>query len=66
MAEKRTTYTLAESKKIKIERLAIDASTKLGKTIKWTDIMSYLIDNYAKEATEDIISKEELKKKTKV
>lgn len=63
MAEKRTTYTLAESKKIKIERLAIDASGKVGRTIKWTEIMSYLVDNYAKEATEDIISKEILKKK---
>ncbi|EDJ2557665.1 hypothetical protein CE665_25520 [Salmonella enterica subsp. enterica serovar Poona] len=64
MAEKRTTYTLPERKKIKLERLAIDASGKIGKTIKWTDIMTYMVDNYAKEATDDIISKEMLKKKS--
>lgn len=63
MAEKRTTYTLLESKKLRLERMAIDASTKVGKTVRWTDIMSYLIDNYAKDATDDIISKAMLEKK---
>ncbi|MCK6903602.1 hypothetical protein L8Q74_01610 [Enterobacter roggenkampii] len=65
MAEKRTTYTLPERKKIKLERLAIDASAKIGKTIKWTDIMTYMVDNFAKDAIDDIISKEENRKKTK-
>ena len=54
--EKRTTYNVREEKKIKLERLAINASVKLGKTITWTEILGYLIDNYSKDAAEDLMS----------
>ena len=53
---KRTTYNVTEERKMKVERLAINASVKLGKTITWTEILGYLIDNYSKDAAEDLMS----------
>lgn len=53
---KRTTYNVTEERKMKLERLAINASVKLGKTITWTEILGYLIDNYSKDAAENIMS----------
>ena len=41
---------------MKLERLAINASVKLGKTITWTEILGYLIDNYSTDAAEDLMS----------
>ena len=53
---KRTTYNVTEEREMKLERLAINASVKLGKTITWTEILGYLIDNYSKDAAEDLMS----------
>lgn len=53
---KRTTYNVTEERKMKLERLAINASVKLGKTITWTEILGYLIDNCSKDAAEDLMS----------
>ena len=53
---KRTTYNVTEERKMKLERLAINASVKLGKTITWTEILGYRIDNYSKDAAEDLMS----------
>ena len=53
---KRTTYNVTEERKMKLERLAINASVKLGKTITWTEILGYLIENYSKDAAEDLMS----------
>ncbi|MES1879252.1 hypothetical protein ABUT94_09885 [Escherichia coli] len=53
---KRTTYNVTEERKMKLERLAINASVTLGKTITWTEILGYLIDNYSKDAAEDLMS----------
>ena len=53
---KRTTYNVTEERKMKLERLAINASVKLGKTITWTEILGYLIDNYSQDAAEDLMS----------
>lgn len=53
---KRTTYNVTEERKMKLERLAINASVKLGKTITWTEILGYLIDNYSKDAAENLMS----------
>ncbi|MEY0665561.1 hypothetical protein AB7281_23360 [Providencia rettgeri] len=52
---KRTTMAVTAERKLKLERMAIDASQKAGKQISWTDIVNHLIDNYGKEATEDLI-----------
>ncbi|EOD1046811.1 MULTISPECIES: hypothetical protein [Enterobacteriaceae] len=58
---KRTTYNVTEERKMQLERLAINASVKLGKTITWTEILGFLVDNYAKDAAEDLISQEQRK-----
>ncbi|MEX0447807.1 hypothetical protein [Xenorhabdus sp. SGI246] len=53
--QKRTTMAIVTERKLKLERLAIDASHTAGKSISWTDIVNYLIDNYAKDAAKDLI-----------
>ncbi|EKN4008244.1 TPA: hypothetical protein ACQQX6_002605 [Yersinia enterocolitica] len=52
---KRTTMAIVAERKLKLERLAIDASHTAGKAITWTDIVNHLIDNYAKDAAKDLI-----------
>lgn len=54
---KRATYNVTEERKLRLERLAIDASVKLGKTVTWTEIIGFLVDNYAKDAADDLIAK---------
>ncbi|WP_370618312.1 hypothetical protein [Citrobacter meridianamericanus] len=63
MADKRKGYNVPVDKYLKLERMAVDMSYKVGKTIKWSEIITYLIDNYAKDAVEDMISQETIKKK---
>lgn len=55
MAAKRKTYNITEERQIRLERLAIDISNKLNRQVRWTDLMTHLIDNYAKDAAEDIL-----------
>lgn len=50
---KRKTYNITEDRQIKLERLAIDLSAKTGKKIRWTELLTYMIDSYSKEAAED-------------
>lgn len=50
----RRTYNVTEDRQIRLERMAIEISSRTGKTVKWTDLMVYLIDNYAKDAAEDM------------
>jgi len=57
MATKKTTrktYNITEDRQLRLERMAIDVSSRTGKTVKWTDLMVYLIDNYAKDAADDM------------
>jgi len=56
MTVKRKTYNITEDRQIRLERLAIDISSKTGKTVKWSELVTYLIDNYQKEAAEDMKS----------
>lgn len=51
---KRTTMAITAERKLKLERMAIDASQKAGTQISWTDIVNHLIDEYAKEAAEEL------------
>lgn len=51
---KRTSMAITAERKLKLERMAIDASQKAGKQITWTDIVNHLIDDYAKEAAEEL------------
>lgn len=57
--KKYTSVRITEEKKLMLERLAIDTSYATKKSIKWTDIVNYLIDNYAKEAAQDLKNKKE-------
>lgn len=54
----RTTYNVKAEQKVKLERLAIEASVKLGRSVKWTEIMEVLMKELAKDAQEIIINKE--------
>lgn len=53
-APRRTTYNIDMDKKMKLEMIAIELSYKLGRPIKWTEIMDKLVDDYAKDAAKDI------------
>ena len=58
MTNERATYNVKLDKKLKIERLAMEASLKVGRTVKWTEIMDTLVDEFGKDAQEMIIHKE--------
>ena len=58
MTNERATYNVKLDKKLKIERLAMEASLKVGRTVKWTEIMDTLVNEFGKDAQEMIIHKE--------
>ena len=61
MINQRATYNIKLDKKLKIERLAIDASQKIGRTVKWTELMDVLVTEFSKDAQEMIIYREKEK-----
>ena len=56
-----TSYNIKVDKKMKIERLAIEASQKIGRTVKWTEVMEVLVDEFGKDAQAMIIHREQEK-----
>ena len=50
MTNERATYNVKLDKKLKIERLAMEASLKVGRTVKWTEIMDTLVNEFGKDA----------------
>lgn len=60
MSTKRKTYNITEERQMRLERLAIDLSAKTSKTVKWSELLTFTIDNYAKEAAKDWESKSRL------
>tara|TARA_R110001606_G_C15389779_1_gene651391 strand:- start:503 stop:694 length:192 start_codon:yes stop_codon:yes gene_type:complete len=54
----RTTISIAIETKMELERRAIDVSHKIGRQIKWTDIVHYMINNYQVMAKDDLIEEE--------
>lgn len=58
MAVKRYTYNVTETRKLKLEKLAIEASYKTGKPVAWTDLLETLIDEFSKDAQEMTIHRE--------
>lgn len=60
--KERATYNIKIDKKMKIERLAIEASQKVGRTVKWTEIMEVLVDEFGKDAQAMIIHREKKEK----
>ena len=61
MTNQRATYNIKMEKKLKMERLAIEASLKIGRTIKWTELMDVLVTEFSKDAQEMIIHREKEK-----
>ena len=59
MSKERATYNIKLDKKNKIERLAIEASMKLGRMVKWTEIMDILVSEFGKDAQAYLIHKEQ-------
>lgn len=56
-----TTYNIKLDKKMRVERLAMEASLKIGRTIKWTELMDVLVSEFSKDAQEMIIHREKEK-----
>ena len=52
---KRTSLAISAERKLRIERLAVDLSYRIGNSISWTELATYILDNYAKDAVQDII-----------
>ncbi|ULJ60611.1 hypothetical protein [Wielerella bovis] len=53
-----TSYNIKIDKKMKIERLAMEASLKVGRTIKWTELMDILVTEFGKDAQQMLIHRE--------
>lgn len=54
----RVTLNVRLDRKMKIERLAMEASLKVGRTVKWTEIMEILMTEFGKDAQEMLITRE--------
>ncbi len=55
MAERKdTSVRINEMRRIRLEKTAIELSYEIGKTIKMSDLVNYLIDKYLTEAKRDI------------
>lgn len=61
MMKSRVTFNVKMERKLKIEKLAVEASQKVGRIVKWTEIMEVLMDEYAKDAQATIIHREQQK-----
>lgn len=59
---KRVTYNVQIEKKLELEKLAIEASQKLGRTVKWTELLDTLITEFKRDAQQMIIHREGAKK----
>lgn len=53
-----TSYNIKLDKKMKIERLAMEASLKIGRTVKWTELMDILTTEFGKDAQAMLIHRE--------
>lgn len=58
MSVQRATYNIKMDRKIRIERLAMEASLKVGRTVKWTELMDILVTEFGKDAQEMLIHRE--------
>lgn len=51
---KRATYNVTPERREKLEKLAIQTSIKVKRTVKWTELVSHAIDYYADDSAKDI------------
>ncbi|MFC1098349.1 hypothetical protein ACFGZK_10845 [Pasteurella multocida] len=56
-AIKRATYNVTSKRRDMLEKLAVQTSVKVKRTVKWTEIVSHAIDYYAEDSAKDIIYK---------
>lgn len=63
MTRTTTSYNIKMDKKMKIERLAMEASLKIGRTVKWTEIMEVLVNEFGKDAQQMLIHKHNIESK---
>lgn len=45
-----STFNIKLEKKLKVERLAMEVGMKIGRPVKWTEVMNVLVDHFAKDA----------------
>ena len=56
-------FNIKLEKKLKVERLAMEVGMKIGRPVKWTEVMNVLVDNFAKDAVAYIEHNEKEKAK---
>ena len=61
--KQRTTMSISMERKLRLERLAIDVQSKTYEKVSWTDLVKYLIDKYAKDAADDMLSQSKMNMK---
>lgn len=54
-------FNIKIERKIKVERLAMEVSLKIGRPVKWTEIMNVLVDRFSKDAVAYIENTEKQK-----
>lgn len=59
-------FNIKIERKIKVERLAMEVSLKIGRPVKWTEIMNVLVDQFSKDAVAYIENTEKLDKDIKL
>ena len=58
-------FNIKIERKIKVERLAMEVSLKIGRPVKWTEIMNVLVYQFSKDAVAYIENTEKLDKDKK-
>jgi hypothetical protein len=56
MSSKRTNMAITMERKDDLQKAVLEIAKRTNEIVKWTDVVNYLIDNYRKEAVEDMIS----------
>ena len=56
MSSKRTNMGVSMERKDALQKAVLDIAKRTNVIVKWTDVANYMIDNYTKEAIEDIVS----------
>jgi hypothetical protein len=51
---KDTSIRINEIRRIRLEKTAIEISYEIGRTVRMSDLVNHLIDNYLAEAKRDI------------
>lgn len=62
MSSKRTNMAITMERKDDLQKAVLEIAKRTNEIVKWTDVVNYLIDNYRKEAVEDMISDIKIKR----